>query len=181
MPPTTTAPERTEAGSSAGAPARSPLMSPGGYAVCAVVVALTAGVVFLATRSFGRPPAPEPRIVEPFVEVPLGRFSRDLPPDEKNLIRDQFMLEVSLRLNPRYKNLEELKQMIDRRRNLLKDVVWREIIYKLSEQEMRNPGILDALGEKFREKLNAELGSSRDGQDVIHKVLFPDSRLPAHR
>jgi hypothetical protein len=165
---------------SAGAEVR--LMSPAGYAVCMAAMAVTAGIVYLATRGFGRAgPGPQPRLVEPFVEVPLGRFSRELPPDDRSLARDSFMVDITLRLNPRYAALEESRAVVERRRSLLKDIVWREMIYRLTEGELRQAAVLDTLGERIRRRLNVELGSPRDGQELIEKVLFPDIHLPARR
>jgi len=172
--------EKTEAsGAAAAAPGRR-LMSPMGYVVVAVIMGITAGVVFLVTRGF-HDAGQKPAIQEAYEETELGQFTRELSPDPSNLVRDQFSVKIVLLLNPNYKNVSEVKPLVDKRKNLLKHIVSTEIIHPKTEAELRNPGILEALGNELRHRLNAEFGASKDGQEVIHKVIFPESRLPTHR
>ena len=119
-------------------------------------------------------------IHEAYEEIDLGQFSRELPPDQSNLVRDQFMVKVVLLLNPNYKDLAEVKGLVQKRTNLLKHIVSTEIIHPKTEGELRNSGVLESLGNELRQSLNAVFGASKDGQEVIHKVIFPESRLPTH-
>jgi len=172
--------ERTEAAGAA--PAASPsrrLMSPLGYIVVVAIMGVTAGVVYFVTSNF-HDTGHKPVIQEAYEEVELGQFSRELAPDPSNLVRDQFMIKVVLLLNPNTKDLAEVKPLVDKRKNLLKHIVSTEVILPKSEAELRNPGVLEALGNELRQRLNAEFGASKDGQEVIHKVIFPESRLPTH-
>lgn len=174
--------ERTD--TAGAAPAAAPprrLMSPLGYVVVVAIMGITAGVVFFVTRNFHDTGGQKPAIHEAYEEIDLGPFSRELAPDPSNLVRDQFMVKIVLLLNPNYKDLAGVKTQVDKRKNLLKHIVSTEIIHPKSEAELRNPGILDALGNELRQRLNDEFGASKDGQEVIHKVIFPESRLPTHR
>ena len=173
--------EKTDASGAAPAAASARrLMSPMGYIVVVVIMGITAGVVFFVTRSF-HDTGQKPVIQEAYEETELGQFSRELSPDPSNLVRDQFSVKIVLLLNPNYKNVAEVKPLVDKRKNLLKHIVSTEIIHPKTEAELRNPGILEALGNELRHRLNAEFGASKDGQEVIHKVIFPESRLPTHR
>ncbi len=172
--------EKTEAfGAAAAAPARR-LMSPMGYVVVVLIMGITAGVVFFVTRNF-HDMGQKPAIQEAYEETELGQFTRELPPDPSNLVRDQFSVRIVLLLNPNYRNVAELKPLVDKRKNLLKHIVSTEIIHLKTEAELRNPKILDTLGDELRHRLNAEFGDPKNGQEVIHKVIFPESRLPTHR
>jgi flagellar basal body-associated protein FliL len=178
MAPPTTA-ERTEtagAGSAAVSPRR--LMSPLGYVVVVAIMSVTAGVVYFATRNF-HDTGQKSVIHEAYEEIDLGQVTRELAPDA-NLVREQFMIKIVLLLNPNNKNLAELKPQVEKRRNLLKHIVMTEIIYRKSDAELRNPDVLEILGNELRQRLNAEFDTSKGDPDVIHKVIFPDSRLPAH-
>lgn len=169
--------ERTEAGAAYASPGR--LMSPLGYVVVAAIMAVTAGVVYLATRNF-QDAGQNPMIQEAYEEIDLGQVQRELSPDA-TLLREQFMVRVVLLLNPHHRDLAEVKSQVERRRNLLKHIVLTEIIYRKSDAELRSPDILETLGSEMRQRLNAEFNTTRDGQGAIHKVIFPESRLPSHR
>lgn len=173
--------EKTDAPGGAAPAAASPrrLMSPLGYVVVLAIMAITGGVVFFVTRNF-HDTAAKPVIHEAYEEIELGQFTRELAPDPSNLVREQFMVKIVLLLNPNYKNLEEMKPLVDKRKNLLKHIVSTEIIHPKTEAELRNSGVLEALANELRQRLNAEFGASKDGQEVIHKVIFPESRLPTH-
>jgi flagellar basal body-associated protein FliL len=162
-------------------PAARPLLSPAGYAVVGAVMAVTAAVVYFATAHFraeGSGPAP---LLEAYEEIPLGPVSRELAADPSGLLREEFMVHVVLVLNPRRGNLAEVKAQVERRRNLLRDIVSTEIVHGKAEAELRRPGILEALKAEIKTRLNAELGGAGDGQDVIFKVIFPESKVPARR
>ena len=171
--------ERTEnAGAAPAAATPKRLMSPLGYVVVLAIMGVTAGVVYFVTRNF-HDSGQKSIMHEAYEEIELGQVSRELAQDA-NLVREQFMVRIVLLLNPNYKKLEEMKPQVEKRKNLLKHIVWTEIIYPKSDAELRNPGILEALSNELRQRLNAEFDASKDGQEVIHKVIFPDSRLPGH-
>jgi flagellar basal body-associated protein FliL len=169
--------ERTEApGAAVASPRR--LMSPLGYVVVVAIMGVTAGVVYFVTRNF-HDTGQKSVIHEAYEEIDLGQVTRELAPDA-NLVREQFMVKIVLLLNPNNKNLAELKPQVEKRRNLLKHIVLTEIVYRKSDAELRNPDILEMLGNELRQRLNAEFDTAKDGQEAIHKVIFPDSRLPSH-
>jgi flagellar basal body-associated protein FliL len=171
-----TAAERADAAGPAVAPPRH-LMSPLCYGVLVAIMAVTAGFVFFVTRNF-QDAGQKPVMREAYEEIDLGQVSRELAPDTSNLVREQFMIRVVLLLNPRVQDLGEMKMQVEKRRNLLKYIVSNEIIYPKTDSELRAVGTLDSLAHEIRQRLNAEFGAGKDGQDVIHKVIFPDSRLP---
>jgi hypothetical protein len=166
--------EATSAAPVAAVPKR--LMSPLGYAVVLAIMGVTSGIVYFITRNF-HDGGQKSIIHEAYEEIDLGQVSRELAQDA-NLVREQFMVRIVLLLNPNYRKLEEMKPQVEKRKNLLKHIVWTEVIYPKSDAELRNPGILEALSNELRQRLNAEFDSSKDGQEVIRKVIFPDSRLP---
>ncbi len=180
MPPTQ-APEKAESGPAA--PAEAPakrLMSPMGYIVVAAVMAVTAGVVYFVTSSF-HDTQPKPTLDPMYEEMDLGQFTRELAPDAVNLVREQFMIKIVLVLNSNYKKLAEMKGLIEKRKNLMKDTIWREILYPKSDADLRKATILDSLALEIKQNINAMLGASKEGQEMISSVLIPESRLPARR
>jgi flagellar basal body-associated protein FliL len=181
MPPSQ-APEKTDAGAAAPAPGaeRKRLMSPAGYIVVAGVMAVTAAVVYFVTSSF-HDTAPKPQIEGMYEELDLGSFARELAPDSVNLVREQFMVKVILVLNPNFKKLAEMKTLVEKRKNSLKDVIWREILHPKNDADLRKATVLESLSMEIRQRLNAELGASKEGQEMISKVIFPENRLPARR
>ena len=164
--------------SAAAPPAR--LMSPLGYGVLATIMLITAVVVYFVTRSF-QDPAPAPAAREIYEQLDLGPFTRDLQGDSSGLVRDTFMVRVVLVLNPACRDLAAVRSQLERRRDLLKDVVLTQVVHRKSEAELRHPGILETLRSGLRRRLNAEAGLTSDGQEPIQKVIFPDSRLPGPR
>jgi len=187
-----------------------PLFSPAGYAVVGAVMAVTAAVVYFVTAHFrggGAAPAPileayeeislgpavvyfvtahfrgggAAPILEAYEEISLGPVSRELAADASGLLREEFMIHVALVLNPRRGDLAQVKAQVERRRNLLRDIVSTEIVHSKPEGELRRPGILEALKAEIKARLNAELGGAGGGQDVILKVIFPESKVPARR
>jgi flagellar basal body-associated protein FliL len=181
MPPTQ-APEKAEGGAPA-AEAKAGgkrLMSPMGYVVVAAVMAVTAGVVYVVTSSFHET-APKPTLDPMYEEMDLGQFTRELAPDAVNLVREQFMVRVVLVLNSNYKKLAEMKALVEKRKNLMKDIVWGEIIYPKTDADLRKGTILESLKLEVKQRINSELGASKEGQEMIARVIIPESRLPARR
>jgi flagellar basal body-associated protein FliL len=172
--------ERVEEASSPAALPPRRLMSPLGYVVVAAVMVITAGMVYFMTRNF-QDVATAPPLRETYEDFDLGPFTRDLAPDVSGVVRDTFMVKVVLLLNPGLRDLPAVRAQLERRKNLLRDVVQTQVLSRKTDAELRQPGILDALQGELRRRLNAELGPAGDGQDVIHRVIFPDSRLPGPR
>jgi flagellar basal body-associated protein FliL len=181
---TTAASERAGAGGSSAAP-RTPaapdrLLSPAGYLGLAVGVVVTVMIVLRATASFQDAGTPAP-VHDGYDEVDLGQVNWDLAPEAGGLVREPFMLRVVVVLNPKVRDLAGLKQQVERRRNLFRDIVWSEIINTKSDAELRKPAVLEAMKAEIRQRLNAELGGPRDGQEMIDRVIFPDRKLPERR
>jgi flagellar basal body-associated protein FliL len=139
------------------------------------------GGTWWIVKSFSH--APEPKIEElgPHTELLLGKFARELAPDPQNMVRDVFMVEVRLVLNPRTKHLDEVKGKVTERINLLKDLVWTEVLYAKSDAELRKARVVETLKAEIRERVNTVLGRSKDGQDAVDKVIFSDIRLPSRK
>ena len=154
------------------------LMSPLGYVVVIAVMGITAGVVYFVTRNF-LDTGQRSLVHEAYEEIELGQVLRELAPDA-TLVREQFMVRIVLVLNPNARELAELRSQVEKRKNLLKHIVLTEIIYRKSDAELRSPDVLERLGIELRQRLNAEFNTAKDGQEAIHKVIFPDSRLPSH-
>jgi flagellar basal body-associated protein FliL len=180
-PPTAPATDKADAAS---APATAPpkrLMSPAGYIVVSAVMLLTAGVVYFVTKNFHNA-APRPAIHEEYEEIDLGQFSRELAPAAGDILREQFMVRIYLQLNPHFKDIGEMKALVEKRKNLLKDIVGSEIINPKSDAEFRSPGILETLRTEIKQRINTELGAQdKEGQEIIQRVIFPDTRLPNRR
>jgi flagellar basal body-associated protein FliL len=180
-PPTAAAADRAEATSGPAAAPPKRLLSPAGYIVVAGVMLLTAGVVYFVTKNFHNT-APKPAIHEEYEEIDLGQVSRELAPVAGDILREQFMVRIYLQLNSHFKDIGEMKSLVEKRKNLLKDIVWSEIIDPKSEAELRSPGILETLRAEIKHRLNSELGSQgKEGEEIIQRVIFPDHRLPNRR
>lgn len=179
----TTAPERTGAsGPYFTVPPAPPrrLMSPAGYAGIVALMALTVFVIVKLIAAF-QEGAGGPGAQEGYEEVDLGQVTRELAPEAGGLVRDLFMLKVVLVLNPKAKDLGGLKAQAERRRNLFRDILLGEIISSKSDADLRKPGLLDSLKAEIRQRMNQELGGTKDGQEMVSKVLFPERRLPERR
>ena len=183
MPPTT-APERTGAsGQYFPVPAPPPprrMMSPAGYLGLGVAALITVIFIVRILSSFqggGTGPTTQDR----YQQVDLGQFTRDLSSEPGALIREPFMLKVAVVLNPEVRDLAMLKSQVERRRDLFRHIILNEILDKKSDADLRKPGIVDMLLTEIKDRLNRELGSSRDAQESISKVLFSDKRLPERR
>jgi flagellar basal body-associated protein FliL len=182
MPPTT-APERTGAsGQYFPVPAPPPrrMMSPAGYLGLGVAAVISAFIIVKILSSFSSG-GTGPAVLDSYQQVDLGQFSRELSPEPGALIREPFMLKVVLRLNPEVRDLASLKSQVERRRDLLRHIIFSDVMDKKSDAELRKPGTVDALSAEIKDRVNRELGSSRDGQVAISQVLFSERRLPERR
>jgi flagellar basal body-associated protein FliL len=182
MAPTATG-ERMGPSGSYSLPKRVPserLLSPAGYLGLAVATAVTAFIVIRATSAFHEA-GPATSEHDGYEEVDLGQVTRELAPEAGGLMRDPFMLRVVVVLNPKVREPGALKVQVERRRNLFRDIVWSEIVNPKSDAELRKPAVLEAMKGEIRQRLNQELGGSKDGQEQIVRVIFPERRLPERR
>ena len=160
-------------------PPRSAFLSPLITLVVAVIMIVEGILVFLAARYFDKD-GPKAAFAAKYMEVDLGQAGRELASgDTVSMYRDVFMVKIVLVLNSNYTNLDELRTLVEARKNLLKDIVSTVIIQRKSDTELRKPNILDTLRTEIKQRLNQELGVSKDGQEVVEKVIFPESKLPA--
>lgn len=181
---TTAANDRPGAAGSS-APLRTPapperLLSPAGYLAVAVGMVVAMVLVMRATAAFQDSGGPGP-VHDTYDEVDLGQVTWDLAPEAVGLVREPFMLRIIVVLNPKVRDLAALKLQVERRRNLFRDIVWSEILNTKSEAELRKPAVLESMKTEIRQRLNAELGGPRDGQEMIDRVIFPDRKLPERR
>jgi flagellar basal body-associated protein FliL len=177
MPPTT-APERTGASGAyyqlpvpPSAPPRR-LLTPAGYLALGIAALITAFIILRLVSSF-QAGATGPATQDRYQQVDLGQFSRDLSPEAGALIREPFMLKVVLVLNPDVRDLGALKSQVERRRDLFRHIIRREILSSKSDAELRKPAAVDSLMTEIKDRINKELASSRDAQESISRVLFP--------
>lgn len=156
------------------------ILSPAGYLALAVGLVVTIVIVLRATAAFhdagGAPPPGDG-----YEEVDLGQVTRELAAEAGGLVRDPFMLKVVIVLNPKARDLGALKLQVERRRNLFRDIVWSEIINTKSDADLRKPAALEALKGEILQRLNQELGGTKDGREMIVRVIFPERRLPERR
>lgn len=180
----TAAGERTGTGGSSVSPrpaaSKDRLLSPSGYLAVAVGLVVTLVIVLRTTAAFqDAPGAPPPH--DGYEEVDLGQVTRELAPEAGGLMRDPFMLKVVVVLNPKVKDPAALRQQVERRRNLFRDIVWSEIINPKSDADLRKPAALESMKNEIRQRLNQELGGTKDGQEMIVRVIFPERRLSERR
>jgi flagellar basal body-associated protein FliL len=179
----TTVPERTGAsGPYFAVPAPPPrrMFTPMGYLGLALAMFFTVMIVFWAMSAF-RESGGGGVSQDGYEEVDLGQMTRELSPESGGLVREPFMLKVVLVLNPKARDLGALKAQVERRRNLFRDIVWSEIINPKSDADLRKPALLETLKGEIRQRLNQELGGTKDGQEMISRVIFPERRLPERR
>jgi flagellar basal body-associated protein FliL len=182
MPPTN-APERTGAsGAYSSVPLPSPrrLLSTAGYVGLSALALVSAFLVIKAVAAFSEGGASSSS-PEGYEEVDLGQMSRELAPDAGGLLRDPFMLKIVLVLNPKVRDLAGLKNQVEKRRNLYRDIVWSEIFNAKSDADLRKPALVEAMKEEIRQRLNRELGGPKEGQEMISRVIFPDRKPPERR
>ncbi|HVR85936.1 MAG TPA: hypothetical protein VMU54_16570, partial [Planctomycetota bacterium] len=119
----TAASEKTGAsGSSAasqGPPPAERLLSPSAYLAVGVGVVITIAIVLRASAAFQDSAGPAPAS-DAYDEVDLGPVNRELAPEAGGLVREPFMLKVSVVLNPKVRDLSSLKLQVERRRNLFR-------------------------------------------------------------
>lgn len=182
MPPTT-APERTGASGQYFVPAPPPprrMMSPAGYLGLGVTALITMFIIVRILSSFQGGGA-GPATLDSYQQVDLGQFSRELSPEPGALIREPFLLKVVVRLNPDIRDLASLKSQVERRRDLFRHLIYSDILDKKSDAELRKPAIVETLTNEIKDRINKEMGPSREGQVAISQVLFSERRLPERR
>ena len=182
MPPTT-APERTGASGQyyvPPPPAPKRLLSPASYLGLAVVAIITAIIILRLVSSF-QGGGTAVSFQDSYQQVDLGQFTCELAPESGAILREPFMLKVAVVLNPNVRDLASLKSQVERRRDLFRHIILNEILDKKTDAELRKPAIVDTLLVEIKDRLNRELGSSRDAQESISKVLFSDKKLPQRR
>jgi flagellar basal body-associated protein FliL len=173
-----------EAAAPAAAPAKRPLFSPVGYVIVLVIMAVEGIVVYMLAKqvSHVQPPVAAVGHGSAPVVVDLGQMDRELSSgDAANMLTDQFMIQVSLVLNPAFENIAEIQTKVEGQKPILRDIVQSEIIDKKAEAELRRHNILELLREEILQKVNKELGAGPAGQEVIQKVIFPERKLPPRR
>lgn len=149
-----------------------------------VVAILLAGVIAgwaMSARKPASPTTPRPPIERRYEQVDLGTFRKEILVDAASLVHEPFEVKAALVLNPEYGDLAAYRPLVEKRRDLLRHIVQTEIVNPKSDGDLRKPTILDALSLDIRKRLNQELGASPSGQELIQKVIFPESKLPLRR
>lgn len=157
---------------------------PGGPSPAFLVAgAALLAVVGLATYAAARRPSPSApassATQDDFQGVDLGPVSRPLSVDAFHLTKETLAFQVMLLLNPEAGDLQDLRAFVEKRRPLLRHVVLTEVLHRKTDAELRRPGIYDVLKREIRERVNAELGPSASGRDIVARVIFPEIRPPS--
>lgn len=149
-----------------------------------VVSIILAGVALgwaLSLRKPGAPASPRPAIERRYEQVDLGTFRKEILVDAATLVHEPFEVKVGLVLNPEYGDLAVYRPLVEKRRDLLRHIVQTEIVNAKGDGDLRKATVLDTLSLEIRKRLNTEIGPSAAGQDMIQKVIFPESKLPVRR
>lgn len=175
-------PDRSEGSGSSYAvlPAPKRLMSPGAYVLLGILMAVSAFIVFKVTAAFQDAGAGKGE-ADAYEEIDIGTVSRDLSPEGGGLMRDPFLIRIALVLNPKRRDLGAVRAQVERRRNLLRDIVWSEIVNPKSDAELRRPGVFETLKFEIRQRLNIELDGSKEGPETISRVVFLERKQPERR
>jgi flagellar basal body-associated protein FliL len=177
------APEKTGASgqyySMPSQPARR-MMSPMGYLGLGLAMIVTIVIVFRAASSVQGGGTTTP-VGDGYETVDLGTFTRELSAESGGLVRDPFMLKVVVVLNPKVRERGAAKAQVERKRELFRDIVWDQILDSKSDAELRKPAVIETLKTEIRQRINKELGGTKDGEEMISRVIFPERRLPERR
>ena len=149
-----------------------------------VVGIILAGVALgwaLSLRKPAGPTSPRPAVERRYEQVDLGTFRREILIDVATLVHEPFEIKAALVLNPEYGDLAVYRPLVEKRRDLLRHIVQTEIVNAKGDGDLRKPTVLETLSVEIRKRLNTELGPSAAGQDMILKVIFPESKLPVRR
>lgn len=170
--------EKTEAPPAApAAPARQALFSPTGAIIVFVLLVLEGVGVYLVSKSFGGSKGGESSIDTQYVEVDLGSFTRDIPSGTvETALPKTFSMKVSLILNPNFENIEEVKGEVEKKKNYLRDRVL-DILNRKNTDYFRQENVKEDLALTLKQQLN-QLLRTKDGQDKIEKVIFPEFQKP---
>lgn len=177
------APEKTGASGqyySVPPPAPRRMMSPMGYLAVVLVMIVTIFIVFRLASSF-QGGGTTTSVQDVHETVDLGPFTRELAPEAGGLVRDPFMVKVVVELNPKARDRGALKAQVERRRDVLRDIVWDQLLNSRSDADLRKPAVIELLKTELRQRFNQELGGTKDGEEKISRVLFPERRLPERR
>jgi flagellar basal body-associated protein FliL len=177
------APEKTGASGqyySVPAPAPRRMLSPMGYLGVGLAMIVTVFIVFRAASSFQGGGTTTP-VGDPHETVDLGQFTRELSAESGALVRDPFMVKVVVVLNPKVRDRAGLKAQVEWRRDLFRDIVWDQILNSKSDADLRKPAVIETLKTEIRQRINQELGGTKDGEEMISRVIFPERRLPERR
>jgi flagellar basal body-associated protein FliL len=155
------------------------MMSPMGYLGVGLAMIVSVFIVFRLASSF-QGGGSTTTVQDAYEQVDLGQFTRELAAEAGGLVRDPFSLKVVVVLNPKVRDRAGLRAQVERRRDLFRDIVWSEILNTKSDADLRKPALLEGMKGEIKQRLNQELGS-KDGEELISRVIFPERRLPERR
>lgn len=149
--------------------------------LAAVTAAGLLGGGLMWWRKAAVPPPPPPPIQADYEQVDLGVFRKEILVDAAGLQHDHFETKVALLLNPAYGDLVRLRPQVEKRRDYFRHIILNEILHAKTESDLRKPTLIETLGQEIRRRLNAEIGPSPSGQELVVKVIFPDGKLLPRR
>ncbi len=165
----------------AAAPAGKPAKSSMGMIIVAVLVLVVGAGVFLIVKSGGsKAEGAGSMIQQKYAQVNLDQISRELPVGEGAVkVNESFMIEPVLVINPNFANLEEIAAGVTLRKDLLRDRVIG-ILYQKTPYYFSQQGVREDLAAEIKKQLNQLLGRTKDGQEVIDRILFTQFRSPVN-
>lgn len=156
------------------------LFSPAGFVVLLVVMAASAAAGALVSSLFrsGGAPLPGTLMDREIAIVDLDTISRQVRSGDASDVRNEvFSVHVQVVLNPAFRDPAEVRRRVSQQRALLKDRANRKI-WALPEDRLRaGSGVLDDLSVDLKRDFNETLGVTGDGHEIVHRVIFPESRL----
>lgn len=165
----------------AAAPAPAAKKSSMGMVIVAVLLVVVGVGVFLIVKSGGsKSEGTGSMIQQKYAQVNLEQISRELPVGEGAVkVNESFMIEPVLVINPNFENLDEIAKGVDLRKDLLRDRVIG-ILYQKTPYYFSQQGVREDLASEIKKQLNQLLGRTKDGQEVIDRVLFTQFRSPVN-
>jgi len=155
-----------------------PMFSGTGVAIVLLLLLIEGVAVYLIARYWARPGASGVLLHQNYVEVDLGTFNREVPSGAGEVRGiETFSVQIVVLLHPALHNLDELKAEVEARKALLRSRVNR-YLQSQPHAYFRREDLFADLTVALKRELNDELRSTKDGQEVVDRILFSQFRRP---
>ena len=138
----------------------------------AVIMTVEGVLFFFLGKMMSGGPEPNLGLKDNYEQVDLGQVSKEYPASDKGS-KEKLVLDISLVLNENFRDLAEVKKIVEKKKGYLKHIVRVMIIDPKNIEYVRKRNFLDAVAKDIKYRLNQELGVAEDGLEVIKKVIFP--------